>query len=200
MDIKLSAVERSKKERLLSDFIPAVLYGRNIPSEDLKLKRSEIDRVITLAGESNLITLNYQGKDIRVIIKESQRDGLSGKLLHIDLFQINMADKITTEIPLHFIGESKAVKEKSGFLIKDINSLEVHCLPNNLVDHIDVDISSLVNYHDEILVSDLVLPLGMELSNLEKRVVVSVMPPRVQEVTPETVETPAVNTAKEEKK
>jgi len=96
-------------------------------------------------------------------------------------FQVNMADKITTEIPLHFVGESKAVKELSGSLIKDIDSLEVECLPDALVDHIDVDISILNNYHDEISVKDLILPAGMKLTHDVNRVIVSVIPPRVQE-------------------
>jgi large subunit ribosomal protein L25 len=182
MDIMLSAEARGAKERVLEDFIPAVLYGRGIASISLKLKRAEIEKVIHQAGESNLISVLYQGNTIQVLIKEYQRHSLSGKLLHIDLFQVNMKDKVKTEIPLHFIGESKAVKELSGSLIKDLDAIEVECLPGDLVDHIDVDISVLNEYHDEISVKDLVLPKGLELADDIDRVIVTVMPPRVQEV------------------
>jgi ribosomal protein L25, Ctc-form len=181
MDIILAAQAREKKEKLSPDFVPAVLYGRGVASSSLKVNRSELDKAVHQAGESNLITLKHDGGEVKVIIKEAQRSGMTGKLLNVDFFQVNMADKITTEIPLHFVGESKAVKELSGSLIKDIDSLEVECLPDALVDHIDVDISILNNYHDEISVKDLILPAGMKLTHDVNRVIVSVIPPRVQE-------------------
>jgi large subunit ribosomal protein L25 len=181
MDIILLAEAREKKEKLSPDFVPAVLYGHGIASSSLKVNRQEIDKVVHLAGESNLITLKYDGTESKVLIKEAQRSGMNGKLLNIDFFQVNMKDKITTEIPLHFVGESRAVREMSGSLIKDLDFLEVECLPSALVDHIDVDISSLNNYHDEISVKDLVLPVGMKLTHDANRIIVSVIPPRAQE-------------------
>lgn len=181
MDIILSAQAREKKEKLTPEFVPAVLYGHGVASQSLKVNRQEIDKVVHLAGESNLITLKHDGGEAKVIIKEAQRSGMTGKLLNVDFFQVNMKDKITTEIPLHFVGESRAVREMSGSLIKDIDFLEVECLPDALVDHIDVDISVLQNYHDEISVKDLVLPTGMKLTHDVNRIIVSVIPPRAQE-------------------
>ncbi len=178
--------------------MPAILYGHGVASVSLKVKRGDLDKVIHVAGESNLITLDHDGHTVKVLIKEVQRSGLSGALLHVDFFQVNMTDKITAEIPLHFVGESKAIREMSGFLIKDIDVLEVECLPGALVDHIDIDISVLKNYHDEISTTDLVLPIGMKLVNEVNRIIVSVEPPRVQEV--EVVETPVTTAVKEEPK
>ena len=196
MDIILAAQAREKKEKLSPDFVPAVLYGRGVASSSLKVNRSELDKAVHLAGESNLITLKHDGGEVKVIIKEAQRSGMTGKLLNVDFFQVNMADKITTEIPLHFVGESKAVREMSGSLIKDIDFLEVECLPDALVDHIDVDVSVLNNYHDEISVMDLILPAGMKLTHDVNRIIVSVIPPRVQEAvveaTPVTAKQPVV--------
>lgn len=201
MDIILSAQARLKKEKLSADFVPAVLYGRGVASSSLKVKRSDIDKVISQAGESNLVTLQYDGGEAKVIIKEAQRSGMTGKLLNVDFFQVNMADKITTDVPLHFVGESKAVKEMAGSLIKDINSLEVECLPNDLVDHIDVDISVLKDYHDEISIKDLVLPKGIKLTREANSVIVSVIPPRAQEAVVEAAPaTPAKEEPKAEKK
>lgn len=198
MDIILSAEQREPKECLVADFVPAVLYGRGITSVSLKLKRAEIEKVINQAGESNLISLTYQGKIISVLIKEKQRHGLSGKLLHIDLFQVNMKNKIKTEIPLNFVGESRAVKELSASLIKDLDAIEVECLPGNLVDHIDVDISVLKEYHDEISLKDLVLPTGIELADEINRPIITVIPPRIQENTDSKEQT--VDASKEEVK
>lgn len=199
MDIILSAEGREKKEKLSVDQVPAVLYGHGIISQSLKLTRSEVEKAVGQAGESNLITLKHDGTESKVLIKETQRSGLNGKLLNVDFFQVNMKDKITTEIPLHFTGESKAVKEKSGSLIKDITAVEVECLPDALVDHIDVDISGLNDYHDEISLKELVLPKGMKLLHETDRIIVSVIPPRVQEeVVPEAA--PTTTTPKEEPK
>lgn len=198
MDIILSAESREKKEKLSPDQVPAVLYGHGVASLSLKVNRPEVEKAVHLAGESNLITLKHGGGESRVLIKETQRSGMNGKLLNVDFFQVNMKDKITTEIPLHFVGESKAVKEMSGSLIKDLDFLEVECLPNALVDHIDVDISSLNKYHDEISVKDIILPVGMKLTHDANRIIVSVIPPRVQEVVTET--TPATTATKEDVK
>ena len=181
MDIILKSQAREPKEKLSVDFVPAILYGRGVASVSLKVKRGDLEKVVNLAGESNLIVLEHDGKTTKVLIKEIQRSGLNGNLLHVDFFQVNMTSKVTTEIPLHFIGESKAIKEMSGSLIKDIDSLEVECLPGDLVDHIDIDISVLREFHDEISTGDLILPKGIELSNDTNRVIASVIPPRVQE-------------------
>jgi len=199
MDIILTAEGRDKKEKLSPDFVPAILYGRGVASSSLKVKRGELDKIVHLAGESNLINLEYGDHKEKVLIKEVQRSGLNGSLLHVDFFQVNMASKITTEIPLHFVGESKAVKEKSGSLIKDIDTLEVECLPGDLVDHIDIDISVLNNFHDEISTADLVLPQGIKLADEIDRIIVSVIPPRVQEEEPVVEAAPAAAVKEEPK-
>jgi len=199
MDILLSSQLREKKERLEVDFVPAILYGRGVASVSLKLKRGELTKAIEAAGESNLITLDYEGKTVKVLIKEVQRSGLNGSLLHIDFFQVNMAEKIKTEIPVHFVGESKAVREMAGLLLKDVDMLEVECLPNDLVDHIDIDISVLANFHDEITTEDIVLPKGMKLEDETKRIICSVIPPRI--IVEEVVEAaPVVTAVKDEAK
>lgn len=185
MDTKLSAQIRKPKEKLDFDSVPAVLYGRGVASVSLKLKRGELEKAIGIAGESNLISLIINDKEVKVLIKEVQRGGLNNKLLHTDFFQVKMTEKINTEIPLNFIGESRAVKELSASLIKEMDSVEVECLPGDLIDHIDVDISTLKEYHDEISTDDLSLPKGLELQNKNNRIIVTVIPPKIQEVVEE---------------
>jgi len=101
-------------------------------------------------------------------------------LTHADFYQVNMKEKITTEIPLHFIGEAKAIKELGGTLIKDMDSLEVECLPSDLVDHIDVDISVLNTYDDAIRVSDLQLPKGITMVHHTNEMIAAVKEPKVE--------------------
>ena len=95
MDILLSTQAREKKEKVSIDFVPAILYGHGVASVSLKVKRGDLDKVIHVAGESNLITLDHDGHTVKVLIKEVQRSGLSGALLHVYFFQVNMTDKIT---------------------------------------------------------------------------------------------------------
>ncbi len=181
MEFKLKAEKRSNNEKLAADTIPAVVYGKGTTNESLKMKRIDFEKTFSAAGESNLISLDFGGASVKVLVKEFQRDPLKNTYTHVDFYQVNMKEKITTEIPLHFIGESKAIKELGGMLMKEINELEVECLPSDLLDHIDIDISVLATYDDVIKIGDLVLPATFRLThNNPSDVVVVVVEPKVQ--------------------
>jgi large subunit ribosomal protein L25 len=189
MEMKLNGAIRDPKERLDDSLVPAILYGREVDNVSLKIKRTDLDRLVKEAGESNLIDLSYGDANVKVLIKESQRHPVSNRLQHVDFFQVNMKEKINTEIPLEFIGESRAIRELSGSLIRNVNALEIECLPKDLTDHIDVDISVLDSFEDEIKVSDIKIPAAWDLLSDPDIIVASVIPPRVEadeEITEET--------------
>ena len=190
MEIKLAAQSRSKEEKLGKDFIPAVIYGKGVDNQSLKLKKADFEKVFKVAGESNLIDLEISGKAVKVLVKEIQRDVMKNFFTHVDFYQVNMKEKITAEIPLHFIGESEAVKALGGVLIKDMDSLPVECLPGDLVDHIDIDISILKTYEDAIRVNDLVLPKGLTLVHHTNEVIAAVKEPKAEEEPTPVAETP----------
>lgn len=179
MNIVLEAQSREKKEKLSPDFLPAVLYGNGQTVQSLKIKKTDLEKIVRTAGESNLINLKVGAVSKNALIKEVQNNGINGKLMHVDFLEVNMKNKVTTEIPLHFIGESRAIKELAASLIKDLDTLEVECLPEDLVDHIDIDISVLKEFHDHISSENLVLPKGIKLVNSNPQMIVSVIPPRV---------------------
>jgi large subunit ribosomal protein L25 len=154
-----------------------------------------------------LIDLDYGDGIKKVLVKDTQRDVLKYTFTHVDFYQVNMKEKITAEIPLHFIGESKALKELGGMLMKEINELEIECLPSDLVDHIDIDISVLNTYDDVIKIGDLTLSKGFRLvHNHPSDVVAVVVEPKaqVEEVKPAeaapVVAAPAKDAKKEEVK
>jgi large subunit ribosomal protein L25 len=194
MELKLDVQERVKNEKLDRDFIPAVLYGKDIENRSLKLKRLEFEKVFNAAGESNLIELTEGGKSVKVLVKDLQRDVLKHTFTHVDFLQVNMKERISATIPLHFIGESKAIKELSGSLMREVNEIEVECLPGDLVDHIDVDISVLATFDDVIRINDLKLPANVKLMHLTNDVVAVVAIPKAQ-----VEETPAVAPVVEDK-
>ncbi len=200
MELKLQAEKRLDNEKLAPDFIAAVIYGKGITNQNLKLKRVTFEKMYALAGESNLIDLDFGDGVIKVLVKDTQRDVLKNTFTHVDFHQVNMKEKITTEIPIHFIGESKAVRELGGMLMKEINILDVECLPSDLIDHVDVDVSVLATYEDVVRISDLVLPKGMRLiKNSPEDVVVVVVEPKVQVEEEKPVEAVAPVTPEDKK-
>ncbi len=207
--LKLKAAIRSEKNGKAkkirkNGFVPAVIYGAGAPSQSVKVKETDFKRVFDSAGESHLIDLAIDNKPgVKVIVKDIQKDFLKDNVIHVDFYQVDMKEKITTEIPLNFIGESKAVKELGGTLIKSIDSINVECLPGDLVDKIDVDLSSLNNFHDFIRLNDLKIPRGIELVSHTDEIVVSVAEPVKEEVieaVPVVVEEKAAESAEGEAK
>lgn len=181
MEFKLKAEKRELNEKLSAEYIPAVVYGKGIESQSLKLKKIDFEKAFSLAGESNLISLDFGNGEVKVLVKAIQRNVLKHTFSHVDFYQVNMKEKINAVIPLHFIGESKAVKELGGMLMRNLNEIEVECLPSDLVDHIDVDISVIENFDVMIQVKDLPIPNDLKiLNNNSDDVVVSVMEPKAQ--------------------
>lgn len=188
--IKLEAQTRSeksitaKKERK-SGFIPANLYGKGVKNVNLKVKELDFKRVFGAAGESHLIELTIgKSAPVRVIVKDVQKDTTRDNIIHVDFYQVDMKKKITTEIPLRFVDESRAVKEKGGILVKSIDTIEVKCLPDSLVDNIEVSLSNLNDFHDHIRISDIKLPPGIEVLADANEIVVTVAEPAKEEAAP----------------
>jgi large subunit ribosomal protein L25 len=186
--LKLEAQKRDTSENvktmIKSGFIPAVVYGPKLKANKLvKVGANNLRKIIAAAGESTLVDLIVDGKpEGKILIKEEQLDPIKDTLIHADFYEVDMSKEIHTEIPLHFIGDSKAVKELAGVLIRSINEIEVRCLPTDLVNHIDVDISVLNTFDDVIKIHDLKLPTGIKLAHETDDVVATVAEPKAEEV------------------
>ncbi|MFA4941795.1 MAG: 50S ribosomal protein L25 [Patescibacteria group bacterium] len=193
-EIKLKAQTKKKGEEKpeklrKENFIPVILYGPDSENQELKIKKIDFEKIFELAGESSLVDLSIDDKDsVKILIKEVQKNPIKDDILHADFYKVDMKKEITTEIPLHFVGESPAVKELGAILVKDIDGVEVECLPGDLVNHIDVDLSVLKNLHDSIKMEDLKIPTGMKLVNETNDVVAIVIEPRVEVEEPAPVE------------
>ncbi|MBU0722163.1 50S ribosomal protein L25 [Patescibacteria group bacterium] len=170
-------------------FIPAVIYGFGKDNKNIKVKKHDFEKVFAIAGEFNLVDLSIdQAQPVKVIIKDVQRDGLTDNVIHIDFYQVDMTKKIIAEIPLNFIGEAKAIKELGGTMVKNMDTVEVECLPGDLVSHIDVDISVLANFDQFIRLHDLVLSNGIVLAQETNEVVVGVVETKAEEQAPKSAE------------
>ncbi|MCF7795015.1 50S ribosomal protein L25 [Patescibacteria group bacterium] len=183
--MKLKAQPRVKKEKLDHKTIPAVVYGSSIESKSIKLDKVEFEKVYDIVGESSLIDLALDDdKVVKVLVKEVQKHPFKNIIYNVDLHQVDMSQKITTEIPLEFVGESRAEKEEGALIMKNLDTVEVECLPADLVNHIEVDLSSLNDINDSIHVKDLKVPSGMEILQEADEVVVSAIEPKEEEEEP----------------
>jgi len=178
--------KKLKRERRRGK-LPAVLYGHGIASEPLFIDERAFLRILQSAGSNAIIKLELEDeagkeKDLRnVLIHEVAYDPLERKLLHADLYQVRMDEKVRTAVPLVFVGESPAVKALGGVLIKTRQSLEVEALPGDLPSEITVDISGLATFEDAIHVKDLKLPKAVTIAIDAETPIASVAPPRTEE-------------------
>ncbi len=171
-------VNRGRKEGR----VPAVIYGNNSSSQNLWVDMLELKRLIKKSGENSLIDLSLEDSGNRnVIIQEMQRDPISGNYIHVDFFEVRMDEKIETEVELSFMGESPAVKEAGGVLVKSVDKLEIKCLPGDIPSDIKVDISRIKTFEDHILVRDLSIPKGVEVALDPETVIALVAPPRSEQ-------------------
>ena len=170
---------KSSREKGL---IPAILYGHKVKSVSLFVKSDDFEKVFTQSGTSALVDLKIASeKTQKVLIHEPQRNPIDLKPLHIDFYQVKMTEKIQTEIPIKIMGEAPAVKELEGTLITPRDSIEIECLPADLIHEIEVDISNLKTFDNIIKVSDLNIPSNIEILTDKEEVVISIAPPRSEE-------------------
>ena len=162
--------------------IPAVLYGHGIKPTNLVLDYAVFDKLYKKAGESTLVDLSINDSEsVKVLIQDYQVDPVTNKFIHVDFHQVRMDEKINTEIPIKFIGDAPAIKDLSAVLVTSMGSLEVECLPNDLVSEIEVDLSSLKEFDDAIHVSDITPPPGITFKNVPQDVVALVQAPRSEQ-------------------
>lgn len=187
--------------------IPAVLYGdKQLQSLEVKA----VDLIKALSGSSSehvLVDLEVEGAKHLALIQDIQHDPLKDKLLHVDFHKINADEKLHSEVPLVEVGEPEGVRTGGGLLEHMLRMLKIECLPKDLPDSIQVDVSAL-KIGDSIHVGEIKLPEGVVALNPADVVAFAVHAPVVVEETPAAAATtaaaaPEVITAKkpeEEKK
>lgn len=159
--------------------LPAVLYGHGLKNQNLTVDAIEFEKTFKKVGESTIINLVTQDGSVHpVLIHDVQYHYLTNRPTHVDFYEVSMTEKLKASVALEFFGESKAVKELGGVLVRVINEVEVECLPDDLPHSIPVDISPLNTFGDSILVKDLKIPERVKLLTALGEVVAKVQPPR----------------------
>lgn len=136
----------SRRLRRLADLTPAIVYGAGKDPISITLPHKDI--VKALKDESfytQILNLNIDGKAEKVVVKDIQRHPFKPLIMHMDFLRIKAGEKITMQVPLHFIGEDVApgVKQGGGIFSHLVTEVEVICLPKDLPEFIEVDVSNL---------------------------------------------------------
>jgi len=148
-----------KKVRFLrrGGLIPCNIYGHGMDSQPMQVDVRKLTQVLSRAGGTDLISLKMKNADspTRVLIREVQRNPMTGEPTHVDFYQVRMTEKLKAEVPLVFIGEAPAMKLKNVSLMHALTSLHIEALPDDLPHNIEVDISGLAVPEDAMHVKDL---------------------------------------------
>jgi large subunit ribosomal protein L25 len=162
--------------------VPAVVYGAGTDPQSVSVNASEFRQVYRKAGTSSLIDLTVEGgAPVKALIKEVQVFPITMEPFHVDFQRIRMDREMTVEVPLTFVGESKAVKEFAGTLVKSLATIQIRCLPADLPHHIEVDLAPLATFDDMISVGTLPLPKGVTAVTTADVTIATVTPPLTEE-------------------
>jgi large subunit ribosomal protein L25 len=173
--------KQGAKRTRASGRIPAILYGERQPNVAVSIEAHDLRVALsTPAGRNVIIQLLLEGADsTRAVIREMERDPITRDILHVDLQRISENKPVIMHIPVTVVGESVAVKEGRGILDHTMRQLEVKCLPKDIPEHIEVDVSELEVKH-AIHVYDITVP-DVEILDNPDRPVVEVLQPTLYE-------------------
>ncbi len=171
-----NAVRRMRAQGL----VPVTVYGGGKEAAATSIVRREFTALLRANGRNKIYTLNFNGDSTPVKIADLQVDPVRGNLIHLDLMRISMTEKTNFEVTIKIVGESEGVKADSGVLDVVTHSLEIRCLPGDLPDGVEVDVTPL-KIGDHISVKDLKISDKIEVLTDGDTVVVTVGAPRIEE-------------------
>lgn len=202
MDVKINAtVRQTGKQSVLTDLrtegkVPGTYYGKKIDPVTIFVDDDELREAMhTGAGSNVMVDLIIDDPALKgkqtVMIKDLQKNPITGQLLHVDFVKVSMSEEIHATIPVTVAGEAAGVKV-GGVLQHPTRELNVKCLPGNMPEHYEIDVTAL-EIGDSIHVKDLTAVEGVEILNDPDEILVSIVPPAKEEevVAAEEAEAPA---------
>ncbi len=168
MTYSLSAVTRTTRGDTTREQgqIPAVLYGAGADPQSLAVDFPSFVKLYKSAGEASLIDLTVDGKDAgKALVQDVQLDPVKDRVIHVDLRRIDMTKPMTATVELKFVGEAPVVKAQGGTVVTNVNTVEVRCLPKDLVSTLEIDLAGLNSFDDAIKIKDIKLPEGLQITS-----------------------------------
>jgi len=143
--------------------LPAVIYGHYIDPISIVMDLRDTSRSLTGLAPSTLVTVEVEGTPHKALVKEKQRNKITGTLLHVDFLAVSMTEKLRSQVYMEIVGLAPAIKDFDGVLVTGSDEVEVECLPQDLPERIVVDVSGLLKIGDGIYVRDLAIPEGVKI-------------------------------------
>ena len=162
--------------------LAAVVYGHNATPTPLVLDRLEFQKVFAKSGRTHLVDLVVDDKAEKVLVREIQTHPRRLGPIHVDFYQVNLEEKITVEVPVHLVGESAAVKRGDADILQPIHSLRVECLPSDIPESFEVDLTPLEEIESELRISDIKVPKGVTVLIDPEELVVKIIKKREMKV------------------
>jgi large subunit ribosomal protein L25 len=156
-----------KKNKKLFDegYIPAVVYNSKGDSTNIKITRSFATKIMSEVTSATVLDAEYNGKDMKVIVKEIDVNPFTERIRHIAFFEIDEKQEMTFTIPFKIVGVAPAVKNNLGILVEVLSSIDVRGKLSDLVPFIEIDVTKLEHPGQSISLDDLDLPKSLELLN-----------------------------------
>ena len=161
--------------------LPAVIYGRHVEPISISLESHSAGLALGKVTSSSLVTIDVEGAEYFALVREKQRNFIKGNLTHVDFLALDLTEKIRTKVRLHYVGNSAAVKDYSAVLVHRVDAFEVECLPTDLPERIEVDISPLARIGDGIRVRDIVVSDKIRILDHSDTMVCVASAPKVEE-------------------
>jgi large subunit ribosomal protein L25 len=156
--------------------LAAVVYGHNTHATPLVLDRLEFQKAFLKSGRTKLVDLVVDGdRTEKVLVREIQTHPRRLGPIHVDFYQVSLEEKITVEVPVHLTGESAAVKRGDADVLQPIHRVRVECLPTDIPEAFEVDLTPLEEIESELRVSDLVVPKGVTVLDEPDDLVVKIV-------------------------
>lgn len=172
-------------------FLPAVLYGEGVAAQPVVVSHKNFEKAYREAGESTLLNLNVAGSSHTVLIHDVSHDPLRSTPMHADFYAVRMDKILRISVPIVFTGESPAVKNEGGILVKVVQEIEVEALPADLPHKLSADLSALAAIDSRITVKDLARDERVKIIAPPEEIVALVEPPRSEEALAELAVAPA---------
>jgi large subunit ribosomal protein L25 len=155
----------SRRLRRKAGLVPAIIYGAGKEPTSISIPHNKVIRALEdEAFYSHILTLNIGDKKEKVVLKDIQRHPFKKQILHMDFLRIKADEKIHMQVPIHFIGEDVApgVKTSGGIISHQMTDVEIVCLPANLPEFLEADLSNL-ELNESLHLTDIKLPEGVEI-------------------------------------
>ena len=155
-DVRTASGKKVAKQLRYRGQLPAVVYGEGSAAVACSVDQRALTDLLKAHGRNAIISLSAGDTSQSTIIKDIQYHPVYDEILHVDFHRIDLTRKIVVEVPIHATGSSVGVRIGEGILEQMLHDLEVECLPTEIPDHVEIDVSDL-DIGDSLHVSDIVL-------------------------------------------